>query len=95
MINSIGDNTFRTAAKADPLLAVHDRQAVRQKTQAARQDRPIENADASGKARSQDAQGDETKYLLEDKTLVFEKYNKDGDLIMRVPPSHKPVDERV
>jgi len=96
MINNISEGPLRAAMKIDPSAAIHDRQADQSKAEALRQARPVENTESGGKAGSKKNQEETTsKYLLEDKTIVFEKYNKDGDLVYRIPPSYKPVDERV
>lgn len=95
MINTISEGTLRTTAKIDPGGSIHEKQVTQQKAEQVRQQRPVENMDAGQKSEShKEQENDTTKYLLEDKTLVFEKYNEDGDLVYRVPPSHRPVDER-
>jgi hypothetical protein len=97
MINNIGEGTLRAATKIDPSAAIHDRQATQEKTEILRQARPVESSESEGKAKakSQDDPDDsQSKYILDNNTIVFEKYNKDGDLVYRVPPSYKPVDER-
>lgn len=96
MINNISEGPLRAATKIDPGTAIHDKQAVEDKVEQLRQARPVEDTESSDKAKQQkDSDQDSSKYLLEDKTIVFEKYNKDGDLVYRIPPSYKPVDERV
>lgn len=96
MINNISEGPLRAAIKVDPSAAIHDKQAVQDKTEQLRQARPVEDSESSNKAKQQkNTDKDTSKYLLEDKTIVFEKYNKDGDLVYRIPPSYKPVDERV
>ncbi|RJQ85690.1 MAG: hypothetical protein C4519_02845 [Desulfobacteraceae bacterium] len=95
MINNISEGTIRTAVKIDPSGSIHEKQTMQQKADEVRQRRPVENADTGSKPESRDPQdSDSSKYLLEDNTLVFEKYDEKGDLIYRVPPNYKPVDER-
>jgi hypothetical protein len=96
MIHNISDVALRSAIKIDPNGA-YQKQMAQQKAQEARQRRPVENADGGGKSEPRGAQDSErtSKYVLEEKTLVFEKYNRGGDLVYRLPPSKKPLDERV
>jgi len=94
MINNISEGTLRNAIKIDPNGAMQKQMAHR-KAEEARQRRPVENAEAGAKSESRDAQKNDSKYVFEDKTLVFEKYNRTGDLVYRLPPSDTPVDERV
>ncbi len=95
MINNISEGPLRTAMKVDPSGAIHEKQATQEKAEQLRQARPVENTDSSDKAKAQsDKDKASSKYLVEDKMVVFEKYNKDGDLVYRIPPSYKPVDER-
>lgn len=95
MINNISEGTLRTAVKIDPGETIHDRQLNQAKSEEIRRARPVENSESGGKAGSKNAQKEpSSKYLLEEKLVVFEKYNKDGELLYRIPPNYKPVDER-
>jgi hypothetical protein len=95
MINNISEGALRTAIKIEPSTTVHDQQAAQQKAEALREARPVEKSEAGGKSGSKKEKNEgSSKYLLDENTVVFEKYNKDGDLIYRLPPSYKPVDER-
>ncbi len=97
MINNISDSTVRTVVKNDAAEIINNKEITQQKASAIRQVRPVEKAESGAKANVKKAreQEDSSKYLLEDKTMVFERYNQKGDLVYRVPPAHKPVDERV
>lgn len=95
MISNINESSLRAAVKIDPGETVHGREASQQQAAEARQIRPIENSGAGDKADAKTNQKkDQSKYVVEDNTLVFEKYNQKGDLILRLPPDYKPVDER-
>lgn len=95
MINQISEGPLRTAVKIDPGTAIQERQATQDKTEALRQARPVEKGESEGKTKAKREETEEKeKSKVDDKTVVFEKYNKDGDLIYRIPPSYKPVDER-
>ncbi|MBI5063901.1 MAG: hypothetical protein HZB87_10690 [Desulfatitalea sp.] len=96
MINNISEGTMRTAVKIEPGEAIHDRQISQAKSEEIRKARPVENTESGSKAGSKNTQKESSsKYLLEENTVVFEKYNKDGELLYRLPPTYKPVDERV
>jgi hypothetical protein len=95
MINNISEGTMRTAVKIDPGEAIHDRQINQAKSEEIRKARPVENMESGSKTDSKNAQKEpSSKYRMEEKTVVFEKYNKDGELLYRLPPKTKPVDER-
>ncbi|MBT8341939.1 MAG: hypothetical protein HKP58_04930 [Desulfatitalea sp.] len=95
MINNIGEGALRTAMKIEPGGAIHDKQVAQEKAEEVRQARPVEDAASGGKSESKKTRDEGTsKYLLDHNTVVYEKYDKNGDLIFRVPPSYKPVDER-
>lgn len=95
MINNISEGALRTTMKIEPSGALHDKQVAQQKVEEVREARPVENSEASNKSGANDAKGEgSSKYLLDENTVVFEKYNKDGDLVFRLPPSYKPIDER-
>ncbi len=95
MINNISEGALRVASKIDPSGAIHEKEVNRQKANEAREARAVEKSDQGNKAEAQNAKEDETtgKYLLNEKRVVFEKYDKNGDLILRIPPSQTPVDE--
>ena len=95
MINNISEGVIRAAAKIDASSVIHDKEVHQQKAEDLRQARPVEDSESGGKAETQDSKDRESsKYYMDEHTLVFEKYNKDGDVVLRIPPSHKPVDQR-
>lgn len=95
MIDSINEAPLRAVTKVDPGGAIQAREESQQQAAETRQVRPVENSEAGNKANAKEAQKkDQSKYVVEDDTLVFEKYNQKGDLIYRLPPDYKPVDER-
>jgi len=94
MINKIIEGTLRSAVRIDPNGAFQ-KQMTQQKAEEVRRHRPVENAEAGGKSKSHNAQDSDSlsRYEFEGKVLVFKKYNRAGDLVYRLPPSKKPVDE--
>ncbi|MBR9979756.1 MAG: hypothetical protein KFF50_01885 [Desulfatitalea sp.] len=96
MISKINEAPLRAVMKADPIGPIHDQEMNRQRADALREARPVEPSSASDATGSKNAEKDPTsKYLMEGEKVVFEKYNKAGDVIYRLPPSDKPIDERV
>jgi hypothetical protein len=96
MINDISEGTLRVAARVGPSEIIHDKELSRQKAETLRQERPVEDSKSGAQTekKKKDKEGD-GKYLVEGKQVVFEKYDEKGNLILRVPPSYKPVDERI
>ena len=95
MINNISEGALRVASKIDPSGAIHEKEVNQQKARVIQEARPVEKSDHGNKAEARKAKEDETsgKFKLDDKHVVFEKYDKNGDLILRIPPSQTPVDK--
>jgi hypothetical protein len=95
MINNISEGTLRVASKVDPSVAVHDKEIHQQKDRQIREARPVEHSQAGDQTRKEETKGDKGsgKFLFADKHIVFEKYDRNGELVLRIPPSTKPVDE--
>ena len=96
MIEHINEGPLRAVTKIDPGGTIQVREESQQQAAEARQVRPVENSEAGGKTSAkEDQKKAQSKYVVEEDTLIFEKYNQKGDLIYRLPPDYKPVDERV
>lgn len=97
MINNISEGALRVASKIDPSGAIHEKEVNQQKAREVREARPVEKSDQGNKAEARNAKEDETtgKFRQDDRHLVFEKYDRNGDLILRIPPSLTPVDKVV
>ena len=97
MINNISEGALRVASKIDPSGFIHDKEVAQQKAKEIRDARPVEKSDTGAEAQAKKAQKDEDsgKFLFEDKHVVYEKYDKNGEVILRIPPSQKPVDQVV
>jgi len=95
MINNISEGALRVASKIDPSGAIHEKEVNQQKANELREARPVEKSDQGNKAEARKPKEDEStgKFLLDEKRVVFEKYDKNGDLVLRIPPSQTPVDE--
>ena len=94
MINNVSEGLLRSTTKVDPNAVVHDRALSQEKVEQAKENRPVENTEAGVKTEAENADDKgSSKFMQVQKTMVFEKYNKNGDVILRIPPSAKPVNE--
>ena len=95
MINNISEGALRVASKIDPSGAIHEKEVNQQKAKEMSEARPVEKSDQGNKAEARKPKKDEAtgKFMFDNKRMVFEKYDKNGDLVLRIPPSKTPVDE--
>ena len=95
MINAIGDPAVQQTLRSAYAGPVGEKPDTVRQAEKARAQRPVETA-KEGKEQSMDAPEKETtaKYVLEKTQIAYEKYDKNGDLILRVPPAKIPVDTR-
>jgi hypothetical protein len=88
MIEAIGEVAARQN-RVDPGNAAHDQFIADKKQSKAVEERPVEETEKSDpEAEAGLQEQGETRYTIEDKRLVIEKYNKDGDLLFQMPPVH-------
>lgn len=97
MINNISEGALRIVSKIETVGAAQERELSQQKAQEIRQVRPVEKSEAGnpGDKQKPEKEEDSSKYVVEDHRLVFEKYDSKGELIFRIPPPQKPVDQHV
>ncbi len=59
--------------------------------------RPVENSSegASADSRQKELLESTTRHTLEDGEIIFERYNKSGELIQKIPPGYVPISEVV
>lgn len=94
MIENIGESMLRSTTRVDPSNVVHDKEMNQQKAEQAREARPIEDSNAGAKTEDRKAEEEKSaKFTQVEKTLVFEKYDRNGEVILRIPPMTKPVDQ--
>lgn len=92
MLESIGESTVRMTARVDNSYAAEDKDIAIQKAEKAIEERPIENTEESTKPES-DTEQKTSGYNRDENGVFFEKYDKKGNVIFRVPPEQKPIDE--
>lgn len=96
MISNMNEGTMRVAARIGPSDIIHDKETSQQKAQVARRDRPVEKSEDGARTEGKKTNDKgSSKYLVDENHVVFEKYDAKGELILRIPPSYTPVDERV
>ena len=95
MLSGIGDSEVRVPSRVDAPSAAGDEVRTQQQAEEVRRARPVEKSESGQKPKTDDKQKQESsKYKLEETRIIFEKYNKNGDLIFRIPPAHKTVDQK-
>jgi hypothetical protein len=96
MINKISEGVLRIAAKADPIGPIHEKEVSQKKAEELRQARPVEKSEAGNRASEKKTNEEEmSQYVVDDNQLIYEKYDQKGDLVIRIPPSYKPVNKRI
>ena len=75
---------------------VYDKEIIEQRATQAIQERPVKKTDDSPKSKMDTQSQDmaSTRNTIEDGKVIFEKYDKDGKLIQRIPPGYVPFGER-
>jgi len=94
MLNSIGESVVRTTTKVDNNLAVENRDVSLAKAEKTVEERPVESSDESAQTEAQ-KERETGGFDRDDKGVYFEKYDKKGNVVLRVPPEKKPIDEIV
>jgi hypothetical protein len=92
MLDSIGESAVRTTTRADNNLAVENKDVELKKTEKTVEERPIETTQQSD-APDSDAEERTGGYDVDDSGVFFEKYDEKGNVIYRLPPEQKPIDE--
>lgn len=94
MLNPISESVVRTTTRADNHFVQENKDAALEKTAKVTEERAIEDSEESKKsnlANERDLSG----YDVDDEGLYFEKYDKKGNVVYRLPPEKKPIDEIV
>ena len=94
MLESIGESAVRMTSRTDTHLAVEQKEISQQKIAKTVQERPVEASRESGEPEA-DAEKRSGGYNVDDEGIFFEKYDKDGKVVFRVPPEQKPIDRHI
>ena len=94
MLETIGESIVRTTTRADHHVAAENRDVDLKKAERMVAERPIEGSAASRHTES-DAADKKGGYVTDDGGVYYEKYDRKGNVIYRLPPEKKPIDEHV
>jgi hypothetical protein len=88
MIGNINEGSVRVAAKIGPSDIIHEKEFNQQKAEEARKARPVEKSEDSSQAEKKNDKKEKEsgQFLVENKQVVYEKYDANGELILRLPP---------
>ena len=94
MLESIGESAVRMTTRTDHHQALDNKAVDLEKVEKAAEERPVENTQetAANEAENEQKKG---SYNSDEDGIFFEKYDKKGNVIYRVPPEQKPIDELV
>ncbi len=88
MLDTLGEATARIATRVATQVAGTENDQVLQQVEKIREVRPVEKAEnGQGTELKKEQKEPSTKYNIEDSKIVFEKYDKNGNLIVKIPPS--------
>ena len=95
MINAIGDAAMQQTIRANYNSENHDQAAYVKKSEQVREKRPVEKTDNSSKSQLNQRNDENTtaKNIVEDGRIVVEKYDKEGNLVRKIPPGYLPFGE--
>jgi CTP-dependent riboflavin kinase len=89
MLHEIGDALAQQPVRADQIQVEHTKAISRQEADQKAADRPVEKArDQADVKREEKKDRSKAEYTLKGKKVVFEKYGRDGDLILQIPSVH-------
>ena len=96
MFDPIGEPTVRAIFKPEPNITINSKEVQIEQEQILKEMRPVEKSENDSEFKNErDDQKDQqtAKYKQEDNRIIYEKYNKNGELIFRIPPKQNPLDE--
>ncbi len=96
MFDPIGEPNVRTILRPEPNIQINERELQIQKDQKLRESRTIEQSEDSSEIKNENSEKDKkqsSKYKMEEDRIIYEKYNRNGELIFRIPPKQNPLDE--
>lgn len=96
MIDPIGEPNVRSIIRPEPNIEINEREVQTQRDQKIREARSIEKSENGSEIKNEIKEEEEkkqsAKYKQEEDRIVYEKYNKNGQLIFRIPPKSNPLD---
>ncbi|MCP4373741.1 MAG: hypothetical protein GY797_37415 [Deltaproteobacteria bacterium] len=97
MINAIGEASIQQTMRTNHNNVVYDKEIIQQKATQITKERPVEKTDDGPKSKMDTHLNDMTsrRNIIEDGKVILEKYDKDGNLIQRIPPGYVPFGKTV
>ena len=92
MLEPLGDVVFRMTTLTEAHQTAGYKALAIQKTEKIAEERPIENTQKSATAELETEQNTDG-YNLDDGDISYEKYDRSGNVILRIPQEKKPIDE--
>ena len=87
MISEIGDALAQPAVRADQIQVENAKAISQQEAEKKVYDRPVEKSEEKAKAKMEEKKDQsKTQYTLKGDKVIFEKYSKDGNLVLQLPP---------
>ena len=96
MLDPIGETNVRTMVRPETNILTNAKEIQTDQEQKLRELRSIEKSESESEVKEERENKEKqqtAKYRQEEDTIVYEKYNKNGELIFRMPPKQKPLDE--
>jgi hypothetical protein len=94
MLDTIGESAVRTTTRIDHNPAAQNKDDALKKIDKVVEERPVENAQENAKADTNTGQKT-SGYDMDKRGIFYEKYDKKGNLLYRIPPKKMPIDEHV
>jgi hypothetical protein len=95
MFDPIGEPNVRTIIRPEPNIEINERENQIQQERKVQELRSIEKSEDGSKLKKEKEERENqrsAKYRQEDHKIIYEKYDKNGELIFRIPPKKRPVD---
>lgn len=96
MINAIGEATLQNTVRTNHNNELNDKMVKEQEAVQTREERPVENTEQTSESKMNfdDNTNTRTKHTIVEGKIVFERYNSEGKLILKVPPGYVPITEK-
>ena len=90
MLEPVREVAVRMTTRIEAYQTLGNRELALQKTEKVAEERPIENTQKSATAELETEQ-ETGGYNLDGGDIFYEKYDKNGNVIIRVPQEKKPI----
>ena len=96
MINAIGDVAMQQTVRVNHSHENHEQAVIVIKAEEIKEKRPVEKShkSANSELNQHKDEYETAKNIVEDGRIVVEKYDKDGQLVRKIPPGYLPFGEK-